>query len=281
MNFIDRLGNGWRMGLSSLEVVRENPKLLLFPALSGVAMVLILASFAGGILTLMGINPGFMDQAIGRLEQYGDVLGYIVAFAFYFLSFFIVIFFNVALVHQVKEVFAGREADIMEGLRFSGSRLTAILGWTLLASTVGVIMQAVRERGGIIGNILGSILGFAWSIATYFVVPVIAYEDLGPIDTLKKSASLIKDKWGEALGAGFSFALFSILSVILAVLAGILVGYFNAIAGILTAVAVYALGVVTISAIKQVFLAAAYSHLHGEELVAFDSDTLDHMFVRK
>ncbi len=281
MRFFDRLSRGWHLGITSLEVIKDHPKLLLFPVLSGAALIAILLSFSGAIIGLVGFSPEAFEAAMSSLEQTGDVGVFIGLFLFYLISFFVVIFFNVALVFNAKQIFAGEELSIRAGLQFAASRIVSIFAWSVLAATVGAILRMLEERLGWIGQIVVGLIGMAWSITTYFVVPVLAYEEVGPIEALKRSTQTIKEKWGEAIGAGFSFGLLFLAGLAMAVIGGLIVGQVNIVAGVMMGLATLLLTIVVNSAARNVFLAAAYEHTQGHTPEQFDATTLDGIFVDK
>ena len=133
-----------------------------------------------------------------------DPIVYAVAFVFYFVCSFIVIFFNAALVFCAMQAFAGGTPSLRAGLSTAAGRLPQILGWTLVAATVGVLLNALqntlRDRLGFLGALLGGLLEFSWAVTTFFVVPVLVVDGLGPIAALKRSAAILKRTWGESLG---------------------------------------------------------------------------------
>lgn len=97
-------------------------------------------------------------------------------------------------------------ATFGESIRFAFSKVTLILQWSLLSATVGLLLRVLHNLasnlgkvGQLVANILIGLLGMAWSIITIFVVPVLVYEGIGPIDALKKSTQVIKKTWGESL----------------------------------------------------------------------------------
>jgi hypothetical protein len=279
MGFIDRLKRGWRLGLNSLEVIGSHPKLLLFPVLSGVAMVAVLLSFGGVFLGLTGFDFTVIEAVFQKMEAYGEVVFYAIGFLFYLVTYFIIIFFNVALVYNARLIFAGEEPSIRDGIAFSMARAPKLLAWAALAATVGTILQAIEER---IGSFASSILGFAWSLATYFVVPTLAAEDIGPIDALKKSSQTIRERWGESIGAGFSLGLFVLLGIVIAILTGFVMGYLiHPGVGVALGLLTFMLTLVVNGAARNVFLMAAYEHTHGRTPEAFDSEALDGVFVAK
>lgn len=282
MRLFDRLSRGWHLGITSLEVIRDHPKLLLFPVISGAALVVAFLSFSGAIMALFGINPRAMESAFATLEQAGDVGSFIALFIFYLITYFVIVFFNVGLVYNARKVFEGGQPDVGEGLRYAASRVVNIFAWAALAATVGTILKSLEERLGIVGRVIISFIGFAWSISTYFVVPILAYENVTPVEAVKRSAQVIRERWGEALGAGFSFGLFQIIGWVLAFVGGFTLGYFiHPFVGVAVAVLTILLTIVVVSAARNVFLTAAYEHTQGNTPDEFDGQTLDGIFMPK
>jgi len=275
MNFFDRLSTGWRISMSSFKVLRENKQLILFPVLSGISLLLLMASFATAIFAAVGWD-------VEGLNQFNDVTGYIIMFLFYVVNYFVVVFFNTALVYCAGLYFKGEEVTIRKGIDFSMSRIGTIFSWAVFAATIGFLLRMIQENVGILGKIITGIIGFAWGAVTYFVVPVIAYENLSPLAAVKRSASIIKDKWGESAGAGFSFGLFTLVGLIVVPLPLFLVGSaVNPVLGFALAF----LGVLFISAIvsavRSIFLSAVYHNVTGDPVELFNDQYLDTLFVQK
>jgi hypothetical protein len=113
----------------------------------------------------------------------------------------IVTFFNASLISCAIARFNGEDSSAKAGMKAALKRWPQILGWALLNATVGVALQWLKERTGFIGRIVLSFIGFAWTIATFFVVPVLVIEGVGPISAVKRSVSVLKKTWGESLVA--------------------------------------------------------------------------------
>lgn len=278
MSFFDRLSNGWKLGLASFGVIRENPSLMLFPVLSGASLLFICLTFFGGFAALFGFNP---DAFFARFETGGEWLAYAALFLFYLVNFTVIVFFNVGLVHCTRLIMDGREAKVGDGIAYSISRLNAIVSWAILAATVGVILKTLEERLGFVGRIIIGIVGIVWSIATFFVVPVIAYEDVTPIEAVKRSGRIVKEKWGEAIGANFSFGLFYFLGIIAIAAISVLLFFVHPIVAIVAGVLSFLFLATAVSAAKTVFLAAVYRHVNDEPVEFYDSEVLDNVFVPK
>lgn len=278
MGFFDRLGKGWKLGLTSLRIIQENKNLLVFPVFSFIALLFIALTFFGGFVLISGAG---LESWLDNLSEESEVLAYAGLFIYYLINYFVVVFFNLALVHCARLIFEEKEATIADGLQYSVSRIGAIFSWALLAATVGVILKTIQQRAGAIGQIIIGIIGMVWSIATFFVVPVIAYENVGPIEAVKRSGQIMKDKWGEAIGASFSFGLFYILGYLVIIVAAILLFSVHFALGIVAALLSILFLHTVVAAAKTVFIAATYNHLNNQPAGQFEDGVLDDLFVPK
>ena len=277
MSFFTRLKNGWKLGIESLKIVKDNTNLLLFPLVSTAVLIVVTISFFGSLAAMFGFGGEFFENFFSN-----EYVGYFLLFGFYLVSYFIIVFFNVGLVYNVRRVFNGEEVSFSEGFRFSSSRTGTILSWAMLAATVGVVLKVLEDKLGAIGKIVTSLLGAAWSILIFFVVPVLAYEDVTPIEAIKRSGSIMKEKWGESIGANFGFSIFVFLGYILVVIPlGIALSFINPFMGIATGVMAALLLHTVVSAAENVFVAAVYQNLNDEPYGNFDSEILDSVFMPK
>src|SRR6185436_3858383 len=206
----------WQLGKQSLQVLKEDKQLVVFPLISSVACVLVLASFAVPLLATSALDGLWQSGPGGQHFKFEFTsLHYAVTFAFYLVNYAVIAFFNSALVAYVMKRFDGEPTSVGDGLKMAAARLPQILGWAVIAATVGMVLKAISDRSGIAGKIVAGLMGFVWTIAVYFVVPVLVVEGVGPIEAVKRSAATIRKTWGESLvmnlGLGaVSFVLFSI-----------------------------------------------------------------------
>ena len=275
MSFFDRLSNGWTLAMNSFKVLKENKQLIIFPLLSGISLVLVMGSF---VLVFLGIN-GWPDENAEDPRTLGN---YLFMFLFYLVNYFVVVFFNMALIHCTRLYFRGEEVSVNAGLRFSLSRIGSIFSWAVFAATVGTILRIIQEESGFIGKIITGIIGIVWSIATFFVVPIIAYENLGPIAAFKRSSQLMKQKWGESLGATFSFGLIQFIAMIILMIPCFIIG---SLVGPFLGVALALMGAFIISAVfsaaQTIFVSAVYHNITDEPVKHFNQQMIDGLFQKK
>ena len=256
------IGRSWDLLVQSWSVLKSDKELMLLPVVSALFCLFASAMVLGGgalfilppgTLQLTGIAPN------GHLSQ----PAYFVIFAFYLVNYFVVIFFNVALVSAASEQLAGRKGTLNAGLQIAWQRKGKILQWALMAATVGIVLKALERRFGRMGFYGARLLGVAWSLATYFVIPVIAAEDLGPGEALARSAQLFKDNWGERVAGGFSFGLIFFFLMLPGVIPIILAAQ-NGPAWMIPAIAIsvvyWLLLSVVNSALNGIFQAALYRY---------------------
>ena len=270
------MSNGWKMAVISFDTIQKNPSLLLFPVFSVISLVLVLATFAGGSFFLFG------DQIRAMLddEQTGNAAAIGVMFLYYLVNYFIIIYFNSALIYCAGKILNGETTSPGDGIAFANTRINKILGWSVLSATVGTLLQLLQETGKI-GQFVASLIGVAWSILTFFAVPVLIFEDKSVIDTVKESGRLMKEKWGESLAANMSFGIFHLLGFVAAIAIGVLLSSVSVILGIMVGILLVLLVSTFISTAQTVFVAAMYHHVTGMPTGEFDDRTLDGMFIQK
>ena len=247
----DKISRSWTLVKASAAVLRSDKELLLFPVISSLATLLVAATFLVPVLGL-------------RIFEGGDigVLGAIVGFLFYLCQYFVIFFFNTALVGAAMIRLEGGDPTVADGLRIARSKAGVILGYAALAATVGLVLQMISEKAGFLGKIVVSLVGMAWTVASFLVVPILVSRDVGPIDAVKESIELLKRTWGENVagnvGIGMAFGLITMLMVVLAV--GLVIAA-AAVGGAKLAIVVGIVGVLAVAlvAVIQAALSGIYS----------------------
>ena len=254
-----KLATSWNLMKDSWNVLMRDKVLVLFPIASGIACFLVLATF---------IVPFVGTGWRGALHGQSDALAYVLLFGYYLCNFFVVVFFNAALVDYVVTRMRGGEPTVGDSLRVAASCLPQIAAWSLISATVGVVLQWLSDRAGILGRIALSLVGVAWTLVTYFVVPMIVIERKGAWEAVGDSKDLLRKTWGQqvvsSIGYGLIGFLFALPGMVLLVVALFSIvgsrgpGWESwgplAVAAVLYLVA---LGIV-MSALKAIFSAALY-----------------------
>jgi hypothetical protein len=275
----DRLKRSFRLAGASAQVLRQDNHLMLFPVISAVALLLVVAAFA---LPLFGLDS---IDGIGKGGLYSA------AFLFYVVQYFVIFYFNAALVGAAMIRLDGGSPTLGDGLRIANSRFGAILGYAVISATVGVILRAIQERVGFIGRLIAGLLGAGWAVATFLVVPVIVTSDRGATGAISESTALLKRTWGEnvagqvGMSAAFGMLYFAIVAGV-ALLALLLAttGAAPALFLVLAVAAVLAfLGCMLVHAtLTGIYSAVLYRYAAGgSDAPGFDRSVLESAFHRK
>jgi len=266
---------------ASLAVLRADRELLIYPLISFVGVALVSISFA---------VPFLVTGAFTRTTESGvDPVTLALGFAYYVVIYTVIFFFNTALVGAAMIRLDGGNPTLSDGFRIAASRLPAIIGYAALAATVGMVLRAISERVGLLGQLVVGLIGFAWNVATFLVVPVLVVEGVGPVEAIKRSAGLLRKTWGEQLIGNVGIGLvFGLLTLGVFIVGGLLVALLASISGLLALVAVVALIVAVAilalvgSAVGGIFTASLYRYATtGDAGPMFQTETVAAAFRPK
>jgi hypothetical protein len=264
----------WSVMGATWAILKKDKTLLIFPLLSGISCLVVLASFALPLWLTGAWEPP--KQEATHLQQF---LYYGTLFLFYLVNYFVITFFNTAIISCAVLRMIGGEPTVRDGFREAASRLPQIAGWALVSATVGLILRIIEDRSEKIGRIVAGLLGMAWTVVSYLVVPIIVVERKGPFAALKGSTALLRKTWGEQLignfGFGLLFGLLALPAILLIVLAIISGSAAAAVACVFLAV-VYLMGLSLVqSALQSIFQAAVYLYARdGSEPGGFPAGML-------
>ena len=277
-----RFSRSWELIKASGAVLRQDKELLLFPFFSAIATLIVGASFVVPL-----IATGALEQA----STQGSEAPYLVfAFLFYLVQYFIIFFFNSALVGAAMMRLDGGDPTVGDGLRIARSRIVQIVGYAAIAATVGLILRMIEERAGFIGRWIVGLLGLAFTVATFLTVPILVSRDIGPVDAVKESAALLKKTWGENIignaGMGLVFFLFYLGVIGIGLLFVFAVAQTGSAALIVLVTAILVLAVVGVAlvqaALQGVYSAALYRYAtDGNVGESFSSALLGEAFRPK
>ena len=264
----------WSLMSACWQVLKQDKGLLLFPLISGICCLLLLASFAIPLYTTGSWVPPKADAATNQRVVYYSIL-----FLFYFSNYFVVVFFNAAIVACAAIRMGGGNPTVGDGFRAAASRLPVIVGWALVSATVGLILRLIEDRSDKVGRFVAGLLGTAWTVASFLVVPILVMENKNPITALRDSTVLLKKTWGEQLTSNFSFGMiFFLLSIpgIALIFLGIFAGSATVLiicAGLAVAYLIV-LGLIQ-SALHSIFQAALYLYVQeGKVPDGFQAEVL-------
>lgn len=256
-----------------------------FPVLSSIVEVIIVLIFFLPLIPLVFSNEThYFDNP---LIEYGWL------FLFYLSSYFVITFFNTALVTCAYIRLSGGDPTVKDGLNSSIKNIRKIFFWALFTATIGLILKLVAKKGGLLGRFIAGIGNLAWDLVTYLIVPILIFNNVGVIDSFKTSAALFKKTWGEEVSGEITMnTFFGVLSLV--PLLGIIIAisifarnsgafpFIPVIAAVVIFI-VYYIGIVIVSsALQGVFVAALYIFATTNKIPsAFSPEIVEHAFKPK
>ena len=276
-----RFKRGWNLSKQSWAVVKSDKSLLAFPIISVVAAIITMILFFGGGAAIAVAT----DSPWGALP--------LVIIGAYLLTV-VGVFASVALASCATEALEGRDTTVGQGISAARGRMKLIFAWAAVALFVGVlisIIQGLLEEvvGGLASAIIGGIAGVVWAVATFFVIPVIALDGLGPKEAIKTSAHVVKERWGEGVVGSSAIGLITLFVAILPAFAIMFLGFVllgsSAVGGgllITIGVLVFVIALLFQTTIMAVFRVALYRYATEDQVLAgFDREALESAFVPK
>ena len=270
-------------------MLRNDNALLILPAISGVVTVSLGAGFVA-LAVSDGTFAAMRENAAQHGVHHATAGFYAWLFCWYVVQYFVVFFFNTALVGAAIVLLGGGRPTVGDALKLALARVGAILGYAIISATVGVLLQALAERLGLIGRLIEGALGLAWTAATFLVVPVLAAEGVGPWEAIERSTTLLRKTWGENLigNAGISFVMSMISGAVSVVGFGggmlLFKGGHSVLGAALLAAAVTTILLVVLvaAALSGIYAAAVYYYaVLGRPPADFDGDLIRGAFARK
>ncbi len=269
-----RFKQGWELTKKSWALLRSNRELFRFPIYGGLGAIAII---------LVTVLPG-----IYLIDDGQRVVGAILVAIGLYGSAFVSVYFGVALASTADEIFHGRPATIADGFAVARSHVGAIAGWAAVAALVGTLIALIQQSGSIGEAILGSLIGAAWSLISFMAVPVITFEGTGPLTTLKRSATIFKERWAGQISGNVAIGgIVGLCGVLPAALmiaggaylwvnddgtGGLAAGAFIALVGVILLV----VSMLIIQAMRGVFGVALYRYASaGEVTTGFTQDDFE------
>jgi hypothetical protein len=264
-----RIKRGWGLTKKSWALLKEHPSLLRFPLYGGVATTLLAIVFLGPGLYLWDD-----DQLAGAIP--------LIVLGVYVLSF-VGFYFSVGLAACADKIFRGEEATVSDGLAVARTRLSQISGWAAISAAISLVMGVLENQGGTLGTVAARLVGMAWSLVTFLAVPVIAIEGTGPLETIKRSGALFRERWGQQItgniAIGAAVFLLGVLPAAVLIGGGILLWPSASFLGALLVIVgalVLAIALLVSRALSGIFGVALYRYaLDGETVGGFTQDELE------
>jgi len=203
------LSRSWDLLGQSFAILKSDKELMWLPILSAI-FCLMACVIIGGVGLLLYLPPGPIPHDPALQKLLGRQMAPFI-FMLYVATYSLATYFNVALVSIAADRLGGGHATLNDGLQAAWDRKWSILQWALLAATVGMVLQMLESRSRVVGRIVSRVAGLGWTLASFFVVPLLVAQNMGPVEALYKSAQIFRKTWGEEVAGGFSFQLIFVL----------------------------------------------------------------------
>ena len=276
----DTLARSWEYAKMSYSILWQHKQLIVFPILSTIAAGIVIASFLVPLWS-SGTLETWLDAAAGDEPNPHAKTMYITTFVFYFCNYFVIVFFNTALIACAMKALNGEVPTVGYGLSVAATRLWQIFAWAVVSAVVGVLLRIIENSHKRAGEIVAAIIGMAWTALTFFVVPYIVMDAAGPVKAFKGSLKTLRHTWGTALIGNFSLGLIGFLVALPAILLMVVLVYLARGAPAVVMGAAIAIGAIAImlaaasaSAADAIFKAVLFSYA-TDRTVPADLDTRD------
>lgn len=277
---MSRFSNSVSLVKSSWHVLSQDKELIALPAISGVVTAIAMIPFVAGAF-LASVSSTGGEAKVGPLS-------YVLAFLGYLVAAYVTIFFQSALILAANERLSGGSPTLGSALSMAAGRAGHILPWAIISATVSMVLRAVQERSGILGRIVIGLVGMAWTLVTFLVLPILVIEGTGVKDALTRSASTFKRTWGENVIGNAGVGLVSLAGMLIGlVVCGpiIAIGISNdllamTVGGVVLLVVWFIIVSVFSAALSGVFQTALYRFaVLGEEPAGFTHEQIAGAFV--
>ena len=268
---VELAGASWR-------ILKADKELVILPLVS------LLATAAVAFTFIRPLLDSCTTDATGAASCELAGGDYVLLAVMYVALAFITIFFNAALIHAANERMSGGDPGLGSAIRGALVRVHRILPWAIVSATVSVILRTIEERTGWLGRLVAGIIGVAWSLVTFLVIPVLVIEDVGVGQAVKRSGAMFKKTWGENMAAQVGFGLLGFLLLIPGLaLAGFGFSQGGSTGAILIAagVAWVLIVVLVLSALNGIFQTALYRYASGMGTTAFPDAVMASAFAPK
>lgn len=275
-----RFSRSFQLVKESFAVLKKDKEIMLFPIISSIVFILLFISF---LIPLFFLLKGMQAGDVTDIPEY---YAYPVLFLIYLVSYFIVIFFNTGLITCAHIRLNGGDPTFGDGFRNAVKHIGEIFVWSLVASTVGIILRIASDKSNTLGKIVISIIGMAWNLLTFFIVPVLIFEDLSIMESIKKSGYLFKKTWGETVIGKFSMGLFFTILVFFGFIPLVISFFLGSIIAVVFGFAIMLLywiflGIVS-SSLNGIFITALYNYANtGKIPSAYSSEIIKNAFKPK
>ncbi len=247
-----RFSRGLRLVGTGFTMVRDEPGLMMVPVVAFVVQLLICGL---GFLVLWP-SLRAMNSTDGQSAHF-SAGQWLVAVVVGVLVMFVSVVSHATIITRVMARFHGQSVTNAEAARAALTKSPQLLGWAFINYVVISILRNIGNRG-ILGFLVGALLRAGWMLASFFVVPVILFEDKGAISAIKRSVELCRSRWGENIVGNGVLGLVALAAIVVDVLVSVVLGVVFAPLGVVVGVVGLAAILLVLTVATAAFNAALY-----------------------
>ncbi|HLC62859.1 MAG TPA: hypothetical protein VJJ21_00920 [Candidatus Nanoarchaeia archaeon] len=214
MGFFDRISNSWNIFKISFDFLRRDKSLMLVPVI--------------GVLTIAAALILFFFLAAPLLQSGGWLL----MILFLLIINIIAVFFAAIQSWMVYEVAVGKDATLSSGAKRAFNNLFDIILFVIASLVVGSVLRAVREKGGVFGEIASGAAGVFVGIAQKLIIPAMIIGERNFWDSVKylgKATKVLPEIAVYEIGMGPLFFAAFLIDIAIAFIASLIFGFVPAV----------------------------------------------------
>jgi len=213
-----RFTRGLRLVGIGFTMARDEPGLMMVPVL---AFLIQLVIFGVGALVLL---PTLRSMHANEGQPVHFSAGqWLVMVVVGVLVMFVSVVSHATIIARVMARFHGQSVTNTQAARAALTKAPHLLAWAFINYVVISILRNIGNRG-ILGFLVGALLRAGWMLASFFVVPVILFEDKGAVASIKRSVELCRARWGENIVGNGALGVIAMAAILLDVVVAVVLG---------------------------------------------------------
>jgi len=247
-----RFRRGLRLVGIGFTMARDEPGLMMVPV---VAFVVQLVIFGIGALVLL---PTLRSTNTTAGQSAHLSVGQWLALAVVgVLVMFVSVVSHATIIARVMARFHGKSVTNAQAARAALTKSPQLLAWAFINYVVISLLRGIGNRG-LIGVLVGALLRAGWMLASFFVVPVILFEDRSAVASIKRSVDLCRSRWGENIVGNGTLGIIGFVAILLDVAVSVVLGMAFAPVGVVVGIIGLAAILLVLTVATAAFNAALY-----------------------
>ena len=247
-----RFGRGLRLVGIGFTMARDEPGLMMVPVVAFVVQLIIFG--IGALVLLPTVRSTNTTAGQSAHLSAGQWVVLVVAGV---LVMFVSVVSHATIIARVMARFHGQSVTNVRAARAALTKSPQLLAWAFINYVVISVLRSIGNRG-LIGALVGAVLRAGWMLASFFVVPVILFEDKGAVASIKRSVELCRGRWGENIVGNGALGIIGFVAILVDVAVAVGLGMVFAPIGVAVGVIGLAAVLLVLTVATAAFNAALY-----------------------